>query len=74
MAPRPATDARPPPRGEVAVMQRDPTRLVCMSEPVKRVLLVEDDVHLSEILRHHEAEEERLFGEAFYTDLGGRSS
>ncbi len=30
--------------------------------------------HLAESLRRHEAEEERLFGEAFYTDLGGRSS
>lgn len=30
--------------------------------------------HLAETLRRHEAEEERLFGEAFYTDLGGRSS
>ena len=29
---------------------------------------------LAETLRRHEAEEERLFGEAFYTDLGGRSS
>ena len=29
---------------------------------------------LAESLRRHEAEEERLFGEAFYTDLGGRSS
>jgi two-component system, OmpR family, response regulator len=34
-------------------MRRGPARLVCMSEPVKRVLLVEDDVHLSEILRVH---------------------
>lgn len=30
--------------------------------------------NLAELLRRHEAEEERLFGEAFYTDLGGRSS
>ncbi len=30
--------------------------------------------NLAEMLRRHEAEEERLFGEAFYTDLGGRSS
>lgn len=29
---------------------------------------------LADTLRRHEAEEERLFGEAFYTDLGGRSS
>ena len=29
---------------------------------------------LAETLRRHEAEEERLFAEAFYTDLGGRSS
>jgi hemerythrin len=29
---------------------------------------------LSDTLRRHEEEEERLFGEAFYTDLGGRSS
>jgi hypothetical protein len=29
---------------------------------------------LAESLRRHEAEEERLFSEAFYTDLGGRSS
>lgn len=40
--------------------------------PVTRI--GEGIVRLSESLRRHEAEEERLFGEAFYTDLGGRSS
>ena len=30
--------------------------------------------HLAESLRRREAEGDRLFGEAFYTDLGGRSS
>ncbi len=40
--------------------------------PLKEIA---EGIHqLAESLRRHEAEEERLFGEAFYTDLGGRSS
>jgi hypothetical protein len=43
-----------------------------LAGPVKEIA---EGIHqLAESLRHHEAEEERLFGEAFYTDLGGRSS
>ena len=43
-----------------------------LAGPVKEI--GEGIHHLAESLRRHEAEEERLFGEAFYTDLGGRSS
>ena len=43
----------------------------CFDGPVRRVL---DDVGaLAKALHEHEAEEEELFGEAFYTDLGGRA-
>ena len=43
-----------------------------LAGPVKEIA---EGLHrLAESLRRHEAEEERLFGEAFYTDLGGRSS
>lgn len=43
----------------------------CFEGPVRRVL---DDVEaLASTLHEHEAEEEELFGEAFYTDLGGRA-
>ena len=43
-----------------------------LAGPVKEI---SEGIHrLAESLRRHEAEEERLFGEAFYTDLGGRSS
>lgn len=43
-----------------------------LAGPVKEIA---EGIHqLAESLRRHEAEEERLFGEAFYTDLGGRSS
>ncbi len=43
-----------------------------LAGPVKEI---GEGIHqLSESLRRHEAEEERLFSEAFYTDLGGRSS
>lgn len=43
-----------------------------LAGPVKEI--AEGIHHLAESLRRHEAEEERLFSEAFYTDLGGRSS
>lgn len=49
---------------------REATR-ACLDGPVRRVL---DDVGaLARTLHEHEAEEEELFGEAFYTDLGGRA-
>ena len=43
-----------------------------LAGPVKEI--ADGIQHLAESLRRHEAEEERLFSEAFYTDLGGRSS
>ncbi len=43
-----------------------------LAGPVNQV--VDGIAGLVAMLRHHEAEEERLFLEAFYTDLGGRSS
>jgi hypothetical protein len=43
-----------------------------LAGPVREIA---EGIHqLAESLRRHEAEEERLFSEAFYTDLGGRSS
>jgi hypothetical protein len=43
-----------------------------LAGPVKEIA---EGIHqLAESLRRHESEEERLFSEAFYTDLGGRSS
>jgi len=43
----------------------------CFDGPVRRVL--HDVRALADTLREHEAEEEELFGEAFYIDLGGRA-
>lgn len=43
-----------------------------LAGPVNQV--VDGITGLVDTLRRHEAEEERLFLEAFYTDLGGRSS
>jgi hemerythrin len=43
-----------------------------LAGPVNRI--AEGIAELAAALRRHEAEEEKLFGEAFYTDLGGRSS
>ena len=43
-----------------------------LAGPVKEIA---EGIHaLADSLRRHEAEEEQLFSEAFYTDLGGRSS
>ncbi|MDQ1347624.1 MAG: hypothetical protein QG573_997 [Acidobacteriota bacterium] len=48
------------------------TTAAALDGPVREIA---EGIHtLAESLRRHEAEEERLFSEAFYTDLGGRSS
>jgi len=43
----------------------------CLDGPVRRSLA--GVAALAEQLRRHEADEEELFGEAFYADIGGRS-
>jgi hypothetical protein len=43
----------------------------CLDGPVRRVLA--GVAALAERLRRHEADEERLLAEAFWSDLGGRS-
>lgn len=43
----------------------------CVAGPVRRVR--DECAGLAATLRRHEEQEEVLFGEAFYTDLGGRS-
>lgn len=44
---------------------------VCLTGPVAHLRMGVAD--LSDELRRHEAVEDSLFGEAFYTDIGGRS-
>jgi len=44
---------------------------VCQAGPVAKVL--DGVAGLAASLRQHELEEEELFGEAFYTDIGGRA-
>jgi hemerythrin len=42
----------------------------CLDGPVRRT--VEGVAALADLLHRHEADEEELFGEAFYSDIGGR--
>lgn len=44
---------------------------VCLAGPVRRV--VDEVAAISDTLRRHEHDEEELFTEAFYSDIGGRS-
>jgi hemerythrin len=43
----------------------------CLDGPVRRAIA--DVRALGELLERHEAEEEQLFADAFYTDLGGHT-
>ena len=43
----------------------------CVAGPVRRVR--DECAGIAATLRRHEEQEEQLFGEAFYADLGGRS-
>ncbi|HSM14990.1 MAG TPA: hemerythrin domain-containing protein [Thermoanaerobaculia bacterium] len=43
----------------------------CLAGPVRRV--VDEVAAIAETLRRHEHDEEALFTEAFYSDIGGRS-
>jgi len=49
---------------------RDDT-VACLGGPVAKIL--DGVAGLAAALRQHELEEEELFGEAFYTDIGGRA-